>query len=362
MLNQFCAVLGQTRPDRFLVCLALAVLAGCTPIAQPTQEKTSVPVSKEDTELHQQAAAIFKPLPETMSKEPLDPELIDLGRMLYYEKRLSGDGTISCNTCHNLKTYGVDGQSTSLGITGERGNRNSPTVYNAALHIAQFWDGRSPDVEDQAKGPVTNSVEMAMASDEEAARRLRAIPEYRELFAKVFTESAEPVSLENAAKAIGAFERGLLTPSVFDDYLKGDLSALSQKQQIGLKTFISVGCASCHSGALLGGSQYQKIGVKKPYQTEDLGRYELTGKESDKNKFKVPSLRNIQKTGPYFHDGSLESLDQAAEVMAEYQLDKKLSEQEVQEINDFLESLTGQIPEDYIKEPSLPGEPEADAK
>jgi len=290
-----------------------------------------------------------------MSDEPVNTEMVDLGRMLYYEKRLSSDGTISCNTCHNLNTYGVDGEPTSMGTTGKRGDRNSPTVYNAASHIAQFWDGRSPDVEDQAKGPVTNPVEMAMASEEEVAARLKVIPEYQEAFAKVFPDSQDPVTLDNAAKAIGAFERGLVTPSRFDDYLQGDLTALDEKQLVGMQTFISVGCATCHNGAGIGGGQYQKLGVKKPYPTQDEGRFNVTGKERDKLKFKVPGLRNIEKTGPYLHDGSLESLDQAIRIMGEYQLDKKLTDQQVQEISDFLGSLTGEIPVDYVKEPALPG-------
>ncbi|MFA7484353.1 MAG: cytochrome-c peroxidase [Vulcanimicrobiota bacterium] len=295
---------------------------------------------------------VFKPLPAEMSKEPLDKGMIDLGRMLYYETRLSKDGTISCNSCHDLKSYGVDGEPTSPGVGAQRGGRNSPTVYNAATHISQFWDGRSPDVEDQAKGPITNPVEMAMSDGTEVEARIREIPEYREHFAKVFPTEKEPVTLDNAAKAIGAFERGLVTPDRFDDYLKGDLTALEQKELVGLKTFIDFGCASCHNGVALGGGQYQKLGLMRPYPSEDLGRFEVTGEERDKQKFKVPSLRNIHETGPYLHDGSLSSLDETIRIMAEHQLNKEISDQEVQQISDFLSALTGEIPHDYIKEPA----------
>ena len=338
--------------------IVVVLLGGCTRSPEPQgPSATATPVasvSAADTELHKIATSLFKPLPGEMSKEPLDKNLVDLGRRLYYEKRLSGDGTMSCNTCHDLKKYGVDGQPTSLGVTGHRGSRNSPTVYNAASHIAQFWDGRSPNVEDQAKGPVTNPVEMAVSDEKEAGRRLREIADYREPFARLFAGDKEPVSLGNAAIAIGAFERGLVTPGRFDAYLKGDLSALDRKELVGLKTFVDSGCASCHNGADIGGGQYQKLGVKKPYPTEDVGRFAVTGKEGDKNTFKVPGLRNIRKTGPYFHNGSLSSLNATIEVMGEYQLDKKLSAKEVQEISDFLGCLTGKIPEDYIKEPTQP--------
>lgn len=333
--------------------VSVTILGGCnlstTPPTNSPSATATAAAKTEDKELHKTATALFKPLPKQMTDKPIDEDLIDLGRTLYYEKRLSSDGTMSCNSCHNLNSYGVDGQATSLGVTGKRGDRNSPTVYNAASHIAQFWDGRSPDVEDQAKGPVTNPVEMAMATEDEVATRLREIPEYNEAFAKLFGDSPEPVTLDNAAIAIGAFERGLVTPSRFDAYLEGELSALNAKELKGMQTFIQSGCASCHNGANLGGGQYQKLGVKKPYPTQDEGRFNLTGKERDKQKFKVPGLRNIDQTGPYFHDGSVASLDEAIKIMGEYQLDKSLSDQDVEEIKDFLATLTGTIPEDYIQ-------------
>lgn len=345
----------MNKQNLFFGVVLVAFLGGCTQTQTPSQPQTpTTPVASaaaSDDDLHKLASSLFAPLPEVMSEEPLDEEMVELGRMLYYDKRLSKDKTMSCNTCHDLKKYGVDGEPTSLGVTGQRGARNSPTVYNAAVHISQFWDGRSPDVEDQAKGPVMDPVEMAMPSEEEVAKRLREVPEYRERFAKLFPDEEEPETLDNAAKAIGAFERGLVTHDRFDDYLEGDLTALEMRELIGLKTFIEVGCASCHSGAALGGGQYQKLGLLKPFDTEDFGRYDVTGKESDKHNFKVPSLRNIHETGPYYHDGSIADLHEAIHLMAEHQLNKTLTDEEVAQIADFLGCLTGEIPHDYIAEP-----------
>ena len=335
------------------------VLVGCerasdgrvspSPSAEVVQSSA---VSPEVAQLQKTGNAVFKPLP-AHAGESASSEMVELGRMLYYEKRLSKDGTISCNSCHDLQRYGVDGEPTSLGVGGQRGGRNAPTVYNAALHVAQFWDGRSPDVEDQAAGPMLNPVEMAMEK-ELVEDRLREIPEYQERFAKVFPDQKEPITLQNTAEAIASFERGLLTPGPFDRFLEGDPTALSADQMAGMKLFVEVGCASCHNGPGLGGSQYQKLGVKKEFETEDMGRFEVTGKESDKKKFKVPSLRNITQTGPYFHDGSVESLHQGVAVMAEYQLDKELTPDEMSKLEAFLSSLTGEIDPAYTKEPKLP--------
>lgn len=340
-----------------------SLLAGCqqapsqsqAPVAETVkpQATADAPKDPEVEKMIETANALFKPLPEYMGKEVAGSEMIDLGRMLYYEKRLSKDGSISCNSCHNLQTYGVDGEPTSLGVGGQRGGRNSPTVYNAALHIAQFWDGRSPHVEDQASGPMLNPVEMAMDTTQ-VEERLKAIPGYRKLFASAFPDSENPVTIDNAAKAIAAFERGLVTPGAFDKFLAGDAGALTHDQLDGYKLFVDVGCASCHNGAALGGGQYQKLGVKKPYETADLGRYEVTHKEQDKMKFKVPGLRNIAETGPYFHDGSVKTLPEGISLMAEHQLGKTLTNEEVVKIEAFLKSLTGEIDQKYVAEPELP--------
>jgi cytochrome c peroxidase len=202
-----------------------------------------------------------------------------------------------------------------------------------------------------------NPVEMAMEKDL-VEKRLRSIPGYGEKFAQVFPDQEESVTIENAATAIGAFERGLVTPGPFDEFLKGDLQALTPEQAQGLRLFVDTGCVSCHAGPVLGGQNYQKLGLKKPYETEDMGRFEVTQKEADKMKFKVPGLRNITQTGPYFHDGSVKTLKESISLMAEHQLGKTLSDDEVTKIETFLESLTGEVDKDYIREPKLPADGE----
>ena len=277
---------------RTLLPMLLLGLAGCQS-AQPIPESSVVPKAAT-SEIQKTAQALFKPLPKP---DVVSKEMVELGRMLYYDPRLSVSGKISCNSCHNLKTFGVDGKPTSSGDKGQLGGRNSPTVYNASLHLAQFWDGRSPNVEDQAMGPVLNSVEMAMPDADHVATKLSAIPDYTRRFQKLFPDQKAPVTLRNAATAIGAFERGLITPSRFDDYLRGDATALSKEEQKGLETFVGVGCASCHSGVAVGGGSYQKMGLKVPYPDDDVGRFGVTGKERDRGVFKVPSMRNVSETG-----------------------------------------------------------------
>jgi cytochrome c peroxidase len=299
---------------------------------------------------------MFAPLPASVSaKEPLSEETIVLGRMLYYERRLSKSQTISCNTCHDLAKYGVDGEPTSEGHKGQKGDRNSPTVFNAAAHFAQFWDGRAADVEEQAKGPVLNPVEMAMPGEERVVAVLASMPEYVERFKKAFPGDAKPISYDNMARAIGAFERRLMTPSRWDALLAGDQTALTDQEMIGLKTFLDTGCQSCHNGALLGGMTYQRLGAVKPYtRSADPGRYKLTKNVADKAVFKVPSLRNVAETGPYYHDGGVASLEEAVRQMAEYQLGRSLTAEQTKQIVDFLRVLTGKIDHEYIMAPELP--------
>ncbi len=287
----------------------------------------------------------------------------DLGRMLYYDPRLSKNHDMSCNSCHDLENYGVDIREvdgkrakTSGGHKKAFGARNSPTVYNAAFHLAQFWDGRAADVEEQAKGPILNPVEMAMADEASVLVLLRSVPGYVEAFKTAFPADADPLTYDNMAKAIGAFERKLVTPSKFDAFIAGDASALSNAEAAGLKTFMDVGCTQCHSGALLGGNQFQKLGSVKPWpDTQDEGRFALTKSAPDKFSFKVPSLRNITETGPYLHDGSVESLEVMVQKMAEYQLAKgSLTNEETQSILTFLAALKGDVDAAYIKAPTLP--------
>lgn len=299
----------------------------------------------------------FAPLPATFPVKAAGPNdrQVELGRMLFYDARLSRSQTISCNSCHDLTKYGVDGEATSEGFHGQRGDRNSPTVYNAAAHFVQFWDGRAADVEAQAKGPVLNPVEMAMTGEQAVVAVLESIPEYVAAFQRAFPEAQKPVSYENMARAIGAFERGLLTPSRWDKFLNGDKAALTEEEQAGAHKFIGAGCGACHAGALLGGHMYQKIGAMRPYpDTSDPGRFKVTKAESDRMLFKVPSLRNIAKTAPYFHNGRIGGLEQAVAEMSEYQLGRQMTADEVASIVTFLNALTGEIPAEYIKKPELP--------
>ena len=300
---------------------------------------------------------MFAPLPK--EAPPPAGSLVDarisLGRMLYYEPRLSTDQKISCNSCHDLEKYGVDGQATSDGHNGQFGTRNSPTVYNAAGHVAQFWDGRAPNVEEQAKGPIMNPVEMAMPSEKVLVAVLKSMPEYVQAFRAAFPTDADPVSFENTAKAIGAFERRLITPSRWDKFLEGDQAAPTPAEKRGFNTFLAAGCQACHSGALLGASRYERLGVMKPYPDDsDSGRFQVTKSQNDKMVFKIPSLRNVEKTGPYFHNGKVATLEDAVERMGVYQVGEELSDDQVQSIVIWLRSLTGEIPAEYVKPPKLP--------
>jgi cytochrome c peroxidase len=310
-----------------------------------------------NVQVNAEALQMFAPLPAVMSSpdNPVTDAKVTLGRILYYDTRLSADQKISCNTCHPLDAYGAESKSVSTGHKNQKGSRNAPTVYNAAGHFVQFWDGRAPNVEEQAKGPITNPVEMAMPSSAVAVQVIKSMPEYVKLFQTAFPNDKDPVTFNNMAMAIGAFERGLVTPSRWDAFVEGDRFALTDAEKSGFNTFASVGCQWCHYGPYVGGSVYQKLGVVKPWPNQtDQGRYQLTKDEMDKMVFKVPSLRNIKKTGPYFHDGSVPTLDQAIRNMAVHQRGVTLTNAQLKSIETWMESLTGQIPMSYIKPPELP--------
>lgn len=307
--------------------------------------------------------ALFQPLPNTAQLDEANPTVageVALGKKLYFEPRLSLTGNISCNTCHNLSTYGVDNAARSFGVDAQLGGRNSPTVLNAALNASQFWDGRAQDVEEQAGGPILNPVEMALPDEATAVARINAIPGYQAEFKAVYG-GEDAVTFTNITKAIGAFERTLLTPSPFDDFLKGDTTALNAQEIRGLEAFMQNGCISCHQGVNLGGEQFQKFGlVSGPYwaftgsEAQDTGRYEVTQAESDKFLFRVPTLRNIEHTYPYFHDGSVNSLENAVRIMGMAQLGRELSEEDVSDMVAFLNSLTGKVSEEALTLPVLP--------
>lgn len=300
---------------------------------------------------------MFQPLPSfapAPGNEVSDAKT-DLGRLLYFENRISKGAKMSCNSCHVLDKYGQDNLPFSPGHEGKLGGRSSPSVYNAAVHIAQFWDGRAPSVEEQAKGPVLNPVEMGAPDADFVVKVLKAIPGYADAFKAAFPGEADPITYDNFGKAVGAFERKLLTPSNWDKYLKGNKEALNAEEKKGFATFAKVGCVTCHNGVGVGGMMYQKLGLVKAWpELKDNGRSDVTKNESEKNFFKVPSLRNITETGPYLHDGSVVTLEEMVKRMGEYQLGKQLTDEETTSIVTFLKSLKGELPKDYIKTPTLP--------
>ena len=348
MLASGCALLACGEPASAPAAKTKSAPAAAAPAQQAT--------APDSAALRERASAVLGPLADEAPNpdNPITREKIALGRMLYYDPRLSKNHDISCNSCHQLDNHGVDSEPTSPGHKGQRGVRNSPTVYNAAFHIAQFWDGRAADVEEQAKGPVLNPVEMAMPSEAAVVAVLKSIPGYAPLFAAAFPKQEDPISYDNMARAIGAFERRLSTPSRFDAFLEGQDEALSEQEIAGLETFLEVGCPSCHNGPLVGGNLYQKLGLIKPYETDDAGRFAVTGNEADRQVFKVPSLRNVEKTGPWFHDGSKTDLDDAIRTMAEHQLGRELTNQQLRSLRVFLASLSGEVDGEYIAQPELP--------
>ena len=285
--------------------------------------------------------AAITPLP---AMRALDPAKVALGEQLFHDPILSRDNTVACVNCHDLGSAGDDGRPRSIGVDGAQGTRNAPTVFNAALHFSQFWDGRAPTLEDQVAGPIHNPVEMA-SNWADVLERLGARPDYVSAFSAHFPDG---ITASNVAEAIAEFERSLLTHDApFDAYLRGDVNAISTDARRGYELFLALGCTSCHQGAAVGGNMYQRFGImgdylsNRPGGSSDFGRYALTGREDDRHVFKVPSLRNVTLTAPYFHDGSIASLDEAIAIMARYQLGVAISDEDVRLLHAFLASLTG---------------------
>lgn len=330
--------------------------------AAPTQAEAAKPEAAKaeagkPAALDRSKLSVFAALPAeiTASTGPASPALVDLGHKLYFDKRLSKNQDIACNSCHLVDKGGVDGSATSSGHKGQKGGRNAPTVLNAAAHVAQFWDGRAKDVEEQAKGPILNPIEMAMPNAEAVVALLKTMPEYVAAFQAAFPGQPDPVTYDNLGRAIGAYERQLTTPGRFDAFLAGDAAALTAEEQAGLATFLDTGCNACHSGAAVGGGMFQKLGLVKPWpDLKDEGRFAVTKDETDKFKFKVPSLRNIAQTAPYFHDGAVATLPEAVKKMAAHQLGKDLTDAQVASIVTFLNALTAAPPAALIAAPTLP--------
>lgn len=319
------------------------------------------------------AFAFKEPLPDqppVPAGNPMNPAKIKLGRQLYFDPRVSRTGTVSCNSCHNVMAGGDDNRDFSMGVEGKLGGRSAPTVWNAAFMTVQFWDGRAPSLEEQAKGPMTNALEMGMGSHALVIDRLKQVPGYMSAFKAAFG-GLNPVTLDNAVKAIASYERTLITPnSPYDRFLKGDKKALGAAAQRGMELVQSIGCTTCHMGPNLAGPTALPMGVgffqkfpafpdaelEKKYRfTKDPGRMEATRKEVDRDMWRVATWRNIAMTAPYFHNGSVKTLDEAVRVMAKLQLHKTLPDNEVKDIVEFLNSLTGEFPQ--LEMPILPPTP-----
>lgn len=308
----------------------------------------------EKTQVMTQAKQLFGPLPDKMPGSDNDtPERIELGKKLYFDNILSVNNSQSCNTCHLIDNgkAGVDNLPVSPGANKGNGTRNSPTVLNAGFQFVQFWDGREPDLKAQAKGPVLNPIEMAFKADKDVEKVLKGHAEYPGLFAKAFPGDANPVTFDNMAEAIAAFERTLISTAKFDLFCKGNAKALTDDEIMGVKNFIEVGCITCHISPLVGGSMYQKLGLVKPYpDSTDMGRYEVTKNDADKFMFKVPMLRNIALTEPYFHHGKVATLEEAITQMAEYNLSKPLTDEQLKSIMLFMHTMTG---DEFTKKVSM---------
>lgn len=310
-----------------------------TPSPQPVQQQTPQPVRRTPRTGEPVAA-----LPEVQTNE----QKVLLGRRLFHDTRLSGDNTLSCASCHSLDTGGAEHRRVSTGIRGQQGPINAPTVLNSALNFVQFWDGRAADLAAQAAGPVANPIEMG-AQWPQVVERVRADATYLASFTAA--GFADGVTQANITNAIAEYERSLRTPSRFDRYLLGEDDALTETERRGYETFKSVGCVSCHMGAGIGGTTYQRMGARRDYFADrgnlteaDNGRYNVTQQEGDRHFFKVPLLRNVELTAPYFHDGTQATLEDAVRAMGRYQLGLDLTASQVEDLVAWLKSLTGELP------------------
>ena len=326
-----------------VVILAALAVAGCT------KKEAPAPAAEEKAAAEpEKPAATTEPILPLPDSADVNMDKVLLGRSLYFDTALSGDGTVACATCHMLEHGGAEPRKTSAGIGGQIGPINSPTVLNSSYNFVQFWDGRAKDLQEQAAGPVENPIEMG-TKWEDVVKRLAKNEEYAATFAKLYEDG---ITKANTTDAIAEYEKSLITPSRFDAYLKGDATAITDAEKQGYATFKEVGCTACHSGINVGGAMFQKLGLVKDYFADrgtpitdaDLGRYNVTKQDYDKYFFKVPTLRNVELTAPYLHDGSQATLEDTVRVMGTYQLGRELTDAQVNSIVTFLKSLTGELP------------------
>jgi cytochrome c peroxidase len=325
-------------PLRRAGLLTLGIVALAMPVTQ------ALAAGPDAERIHQRALRYFTPLPDAMPGAENDTEArVQLGQMLFFDPRLSANDTQSCASCHLLGEgqFGMDNLAVSPGAFGDVGTRNSPTVLNAGFQASQFWDGRAHDLADQAGQPILNPIEMAMPDQQAVLDKLAGIENYPAAFAAAFPADATPLTYANLAEALSAFQRTLRSPSRFDDFLEGDLAALNEQELRGLDGFIRHNCVRCHDGALLGGVTFEKLGIYGDYPNqEDQGRFEVTGDEADRMVFKTSQLRNVARTGPWYHDGAVDTLDEAVRTMAELQLRRRISDEDIADMTVFLGALT----------------------
>jgi cytochrome c peroxidase len=339
------------------LCSSWAIAAGTVIFVAATYAQTG-----NDAKLLQAAQRLFKPLPKDAAtvEHPIAPERVELGRMLFFDPRMSADGTVSCSRCHLPALFAADGLPKAKGVSDKLNDRRAPIVLNAALQFKEHWRGDRENVEDQAAKALTGTASFGNPDDETAIARLKGIPGYAEPFRQAFPGESNPITVENWGKAIGCFERTLMTPSRFDEFLSGNLQALSAVEREGLRTFIAIGCAGCHNGPVVGGGMFQKFGIVEDYWKEtgskliDKGRFDVTHNLADMYVFKVAGLRNAGMSPFYFHDGSVKTLAEAVRIMSKIQLGKTLSDKDGAAIVTFLRSLTGRLPQRFAEAPVLP--------
>lgn len=344
---------------KFARAAALLVVLAAPPVVAETAEEMQGVLK-----LFNDAQENFRPLPvrPLIKDMPNGAERLELGRRLFFEPRVSMDGVVNCGHCHRAELGGADGLAKSVGVSGKENPRNAPSVFNAALNVKQHWRGDRESLDDQAEKALIGPASFGNPDFDAAMKKLAAIPGYSDAFKQAFPFDKEPVNAKNFGAAIRDFERTLLTPSRFDRYLAGDFHALTPEEQTGLRKFVDLGCATCHNGAGLGGASFEKFGFFGDYWKEtsspepDKGRADVTGDNADLYVFKVPSLRNVAKTAPYFHDGSVADLAKAVKIMGKLQLNKDLSDKDAADIVAFLGALTGDVPANYS-----PPEPYPDA-
>lgn len=331
------------------VIITVLLMLGFT-VWMMTESSQSTVVEIRGTYIPKSTNLPISPIPENIE---LDQQKVNLGRILFHDKRFSTDNTIACSSCHDLKRAGQDSLAVAVGINGSEGSINSPTVFNSGFGFRQFWDGRAASLEEQVESPIHNPVEMGSDWKEVIAK----LNQDTQIVAKFKSIWEEGITSQNIQEAIAEFERSLITPnSPFDRYLKGDKTALTEKELKGWNLFRNLGCISCHQGVDIGNNMYANLGVMNDYFSEigrpitksDLGRFNVTGNENDKYVFKVPGLRNVALTAPYFHDGSIATLDKVVSTMARYQLGISLDKQQRDYLVAFLNTLTGIFPEEQL--------------